>query len=150
MKSKHFKKPGYIVVAVIVGVLLTVNMIVASRYEPTEGDNTMESLTFLRNMEPKLCPTCPECKNWDMWNYTVDTGLGSCTLAASPHADWNVAFAYPGGPDLGKISFWICDLMMFKNTGGFTSPIAGSYEEGDCYNIKQRDCTVVEEDDYSY
>lgn len=150
MKSKYFKRPGYIIVAVVIGVLLSINAFVASSYAPTEGDNALESLTLLGKLTSNTCPTCPECKNWNMWNYSVDTGFGACTLAASPHSDWNMALAYPGGPNLGRVTFWRCDLMMFTNTGGFTSPLAVSYGEGDCFNIEQRDCTIREEDDYGY
>lgn len=147
-----FKKPVYIIAMLVVGALLVVNAIVASRYEdsPDLDDISLTSLTFLQGVNTTVCPTCQDCTDWDTWNHKVETGLGSCTLAPSPHADWNVAFAHPGGKGLGRVTFWSCNLMMFKNTGGFTSPLAGSYEAGDCINITQRDCTLGEWDDWGY
>jgi hypothetical protein len=103
---------------------------------------------------PKPATTCKQepCPEWtgciprnDNYNFKYDTFLGHCEIEAGESANWNIAFAYPGGKDLGRITFWSCSFA-FTNKWGYTSPISRGYDLGDCYDIEKRECSEQEDE----
>ena len=110
-----------------------------------------ERLEMLAEVNSRVCPTCPDCikrcRGWGKWDTQIDTALGGCKIAPTPYANWNFAVAYPDGDSLGLVTFWECDLMLFHNDNGWTSPMSWKYDEGECVNVEVRECTQREIDD---